>query len=440
MKIRQETTVVLRPDDMMDLDVSVIHWGKLSQPPYNRGFVRHGVPRAVSSIPQELKPDYVDHAAPYETPGCPQLLLWGTRNSMQNLLLPLYHVRRTPRLLCRVDEPWEASTYDALVRFRDGHYVIAQVRFSMASGDSELHCLEIRGPDGKWVCRNDVEWAVVGQGILENGMVPSWAKIVGQTSDLRHLYRLRWEEHQNCPRDAEIHSELMSLFMQNLTTTAEVRGAVIDTAASQYGLAIEDGYLHSSLGVDDVGRLYLITRHGSICDIGRAQRELGAHSAILLDNGGSNGLGLKTPGETNINFFGNGTYFRPRGHAVFVATLRRRFVEPPFDVGTPDIDRIVNPQVHYGSTLITDVREYVATHSARSVTISFRDHCGVSQTELPLHRSDELNAHLVATHINNRAMLHGTQAVALDASQQFVQMVKAAFAQRFELRDRAAIT
>lgn len=320
-------SIQLELRDIAFLDISVPHWSEIAEAPANRGIVRHGnVERASGNIPGRCKLTYAEHARPFLAREAPSILVWGTRNSAQNLLLPMYDARRNPRLLCRFDEPWERATYFALVQWDDGHRTIEEVRFC---GSWTKCSVEVRQADETWaLC--PLVWAVTGQPILWDSNIPQIALLAGLTYDLRHTFHLCWEAHQHCETHAKAHREMMDAFMMDLDAPPATRGMKLLELAAEHGIATETGYLHSTVGIGKDGTMILVARHGALTMLGETQRQLGAHRAILLDNGGSVGYALCRSADSPPVYMGNGTYFRPHGHAVFVAGLAADLIEAPF--------------------------------------------------------------------------------------------------------------
>ena len=122
----------------------------------------------------------------------------------------------------------------------------------------------------------------------------------------------------------------MGSLIEHLAAPPLERGEALVEIATRHSLVAEDGYLHSTLGTSRDGRLILRTAHGSAGDLGAAQKRSGAERALLLDNGGSCGYCLWKAPLAIPGYLGQGSYFRPRGHAVLVAELARAFVEKPF--------------------------------------------------------------------------------------------------------------
>lgn len=467
VELRQSTKIVLRRADVAALELSIPGWAEIAAAPDNRGFLRHGVKRAKSHIRPELKLPYEEHvrALPAEYTG--NLLLWGTRNSMQNLLLPAYHAERDPKLLRRVDEPWRCSIYHALVRHGDGRIAIEAVRFS-SKGGIEPDGIELRADDGKWRAQEDVVWAVVGQPLVWDGALPPIGSLAAMTYDLRHVWKLAWEPHQSCLREARIHEKLMHEFMAHLSAATETRAAILSDIAREHHLQIEDGYLHSSLGLDARGNLILLARHGSLTEIGRELSEAGARRAILLDNGGSVGYAIfkvEAPAEAGTStdlsgirtavravgeipgvrisaptFIGNGSYFRPKGHALLAARLT---VDPAAaQASRPtriDLEAIAGTDEPAGSTLLDDVLIDLEAHAQVRVDLLFDDPHGLTRVGMPIYdlvpAAHSPSPHILAVLIQNHAVLFGTKRVYIEAGQAFVDAVNHVFASRFNVRD-----
>jgi hypothetical protein len=191
-----------------------------------------------------------------------------------------------------------------------------------------------------------VEWAVTGQALLFRGEIPPISLLAAMTYDQRHVFHLLWEDWQTklFPEFAwqkEAHDELMEAFMRNLSGDLKVRAVALWEIATRRGLQLEEGYLHSSLGLCQDGSFISIMMTGSLHDHGRLQRELGAESAILLDNGGSvsaaylsaKGRALSTCAEQNTPqpvFFGGGSYFRDAALTTLLFDLKADILEEPF--------------------------------------------------------------------------------------------------------------
>jgi tetratricopeptide (TPR) repeat protein len=193
--------------------------------------------------------------------------------------------------------------------------------------------------------RGEIEWAVTGQPLLWEGEVPSLLAQAALTYDLRHVWRLRWEDWQQDPRAHEAHTRLMEAFLDGLARPVEERAAALGRIAEEYGLQPEDSYLHSSLGITEQGDLLLLMQQGSLEELGRVQRALGACRAILLDNGGSVGVACWSPrtweqsGWEGVcqhpTYLGNGWYFRPQGHAALVVEVSQGIAERAFAAAPP---------------------------------------------------------------------------------------------------------
>ena len=106
---------------------------ELSDPmnPARAGLVRHGgVPRPINHVPKLYKHEYGVHVQHYLKTSNERarrtILLLGSRNSFQNLLLPLW---LNGRLIVRFDEPWQTTIYTALCKLTSGRLVIQRIRF-----------------------------------------------------------------------------------------------------------------------------------------------------------------------------------------------------------------------------------------------------------------------------------------------------------------------
>ncbi len=309
--------------------------------PARAGFVRHGgVNKAISHVPASYKPAYHVHAQRYlESLSPPDrdarrtVLMLGSRNSFQNLLLPLW---MHGNLIHRSDEPWRTTIYTALCGLASGKLVIQKLRFQESNGS-----IVANGESSE-----SVEWAVTGQPVLFHGDTPPISLLAAMTYDLRHIYHLLWESWQTemfpefrWHKDA--HDELMQSFMKNLDKDVKTRASALNEIAARRALQLEQGYLHSSLGLRRDGAIVSLMMTGSLDDHGRVHQELGAESAVLLDNGGSVSAaywsaknwdpqafeGLNPPQPV---FFGGGSYFRNAALTALLFDLNEDILEEPF--------------------------------------------------------------------------------------------------------------
>jgi hypothetical protein len=309
--------------------------------PARAGLVRHGaLGTPINHVPMAYKHPYGIHVQDYlksinslEQRVRRAILLLGSRNSFQNLLLPLW-IRG--QLLCRPDEPWRSTIYTALCKLISGISVIQKIRFRESNGN-----IIAVGEN-----REAVEWAVTGQPLLFRGEIPPLSLLAAMTYDQRHVFHLLWEGWQTelFPEFAwhkEAHDELMEAFMRNLSQDVKVRAAALWESAARRGLQIEEGYLHSSLGLRQDGSLISVMMTGSLHDHGRLQRELGAESAVLLDNGGSVSAAYWSAKDWQQSafekqnppqpvFFGGGSYFRDAALTTLLFDLNADILEEPF--------------------------------------------------------------------------------------------------------------
>lgn len=312
--------------------------------PARAGLVRHGgLGKPTSHVPAHYKRSYRDHLKMFvnqqgsRRARSSAFLVLGSRNSFQNLLLPIW---LAGRFIHRLDEPWQTTTYTALCRVQSGTLVIQKVRFRESSSG-----IVVKGESGE-----PVQLAVVGQPILFRSEIPPVPLLAAMTYDQRHIVHLLWEDWQTQAlpelrwhRDA--HDELMSAFMANLNAPVATRAAALADIVARRGLQEEDGYLHSSLGLTPDGSVVLLMMTGSLGDHGRMQRRLGAESAILLDNGGSVGAAYwpatadpRGLDDVAPRVIGAGSYFRDSALTTLVFELDRNFLEAPFAPRRPGDD------------------------------------------------------------------------------------------------------
>jgi hypothetical protein len=179
----------------------------------------------------------------------------------------------------------------------------------------------------------DAEFVAVGQPLVWDRKLPTTSDLAARCYDLRHVWRLQWEEYdgQDHPRHAAIHREPLDEFMRSIQEPYHVRAERLSRMASRYALQVEDQFYHSALGLDDNGNLLLIAMHGSLAAVGQALAERGAVRGIMMDQGGSVGYALWSKSTGNAHhYIGTGSYWRDRCHALLVVLLKEEFIEPPF--------------------------------------------------------------------------------------------------------------
>jgi hypothetical protein len=314
--------------------------------PARAGIVRHGgVSEIVNHVPRRYKHSCSMHLRHHlQTLNRPEqqarrtFLLLGARNAFQNLLLPLWI---NGQLICRPDEPWSVASYTALCKLASGRLVIQKIRFQEAG----------RGIDAIGEHDEPVQWAVVAQPLLFRGEIPPIWLLAAMTYDQRHLFHLLWESWQielfpEFIWHKEVHDELMDAFMRLLSQDVKVRGSALVEIAARRAVQLEEGYLHSSLGLTKNGSVISVMMSGSLHDHGRIQRELGAESAVLLDNGGSvsaaywpakhwDADALLSGDPPHPAFFGGGTYFRDAALTTLLFELNSDILEEPFCARPP---------------------------------------------------------------------------------------------------------
>jgi hypothetical protein len=351
MNINQKTIIHLDGTELVNVVLSIPCWHTLADitSAASEGFVRHGgVPRATDMLPKECKIPYQDHLKQYlSSIGDPNgfvprpIIAFGTRNSVQNLWLPVYDASKVPRVLFRRDEPIANTIYQGFCVFHNEgklHFSIERVRFRRADAEWDIDLIDRDREPTK-----PLSFVITGQPLLFDGQVTPHHFIAAVTYDQRHAWHLEWEDWQHNERDRQIHSLLMRAMMLDVHSSVQSRAASLMRIASEAGLVVEDCYLHSSISTADNNRIiHLIMMNGSFEEIAREHRRLGARHAILLDNGGSVGLaawgrriwndsfsmGHAVPPEPV--FIGNNSYFRPRGHAVVLVELKEDMVEAAF--------------------------------------------------------------------------------------------------------------
>ena len=439
VNLDQRTVLKIGRSNILDIRLSIPFWEKIARPPANQGFVRHDVERAESRMPAEYKIPYAEHAEPLLTEGHRSFLLIGARNLQQNLLMPAFHADCEPKLLCRFDEPWGTETYSALVRFRDGTLALEQVRFRAGAHPDDADSVEI--PSGGSWRQEDVEFAVVGQPLVWDDKLTSISRLAALCYDLRHVWRLRWESHLTCQRDAEIHQELMSALMRTLPIPLGERAGILEEIAGRHNLKLEDAFYHSSLGIDQQGNLILVAMHGSLPDVGRTLLENGVRRALMMDQGGSVGYFLWSSGTEGSACLATGSYFRPRAHAVLAAILQEDVVEPPFRPEIGFDPRPITTKPGKGGAMLDDLEFEIRRRAAGSCSVSYDDPSGHQENELPLppaNAEQELRGtftHFAAAWIYDHAVLWGTRTVHIDAAPEFVDGVRGAFRERFDKVD-----
>ena len=364
-ELTQKTVLIFQPSD---LTLSIPFFDELAdhKNPANRGIVRHGgLDHMISNVPKKYKPPYPMHVYRYlekkgDTKGEKprSLIVFGVRNTFQNLGLPGWHSEYRYPLLCRPDEPISNWVYFGLIKYSSGRIAIERIRFNVKNGkplvivDTEAHNTD------------QIEYVICGQCLTWEGVITPLSLLSAVTYDQRHCYHLLWEAWQTkrWPKFAHhtaIHTELMETFMKLLCEPLTERAAAMSEIAARHALTVTDHYYHSSIGIRDNGELVLIMMHGSLNDIGYEHHRLGSRRALLLDNGGSVGCALwsklrwekekwywspyhwqndrwsSTEQNPEPKFIGQNSYFRPAGHAVLIAELESDPIAPPLGPRRP---------------------------------------------------------------------------------------------------------
>lgn len=343
----QQTTLVIKRQELVKLFWSVPDWSQLAVEPASKGIVRHGDLRSARGhISRSFKRSYSHHAGEFlkhigdrEGETARPLLAWGSRNTQQNLGLPGWHSSRKPKLLCRPDEPAQAWEYYALLLNSGAPKGETDVALERIAFDGNRINKLATDPTTSSRKSASVEWAITGQPLVWDGEASALELVVGNTYDLRHIWKLRWEDWQDRASEHAIHRELMNAFMDGIELNATARGARLVEIADRHQLERANSYLHSSIGITADGDLVLLMKTGAIEELAAAHIELGSERAILLDNGGSVGAAYwsrrswNQAGWANLKdhpvMLGNGSYFRPKGHSVLVAEVKGDIVEGP---------------------------------------------------------------------------------------------------------------
>lgn len=353
LRATQRTSFEWSSSDTVDLHLSVPFWAEIADPSteYRLGIVRHGgldAPRG--HVPKDLKPAYHVHAQRYlEAVGDPTgeeartLLAWGVRNCGQNLGIVAWQASRRPNILCRPDEPIDRWVYHGLCRLKSGKVSMEAVRFVPAEGGD--YSVEIVN---ETTDAAEIEFVVTGQPLCWDGAIPTPAQHAAVTYDLRHVYHLLWERWQwdrwpEYRHHKAIHDEMMASLMGRLTEPISSRAAALAEIAAREGLVATQHYLHSAIGQRDDGGMVLLITHASLEELGRALRDVhGCRRGVLLDNGGSCGAAYwarkgwssgawSRESAPMPKYIGQGSYFRPNGHALLILELHEDFSEPAFE-------------------------------------------------------------------------------------------------------------
>jgi len=352
MRIWQKNIITFKPGKLF---WSVPHFEELAQAgiPLNRGMVRHGgLEKMKDYVGRGPKLTYAEHVQEYlKLMADPEgkiprsVIVFGTRNIFQNLLLVGYSSQHPSRLLYRhQDEPINDWTYQGLCCFRDGSLSMEVMRFHPERADAAM--IEFVG--GAVGREGEVEFIITGQPLVWDGIITPMELLAAILYDLRHIFHLLWEDrerrlHPDYEWHKEAHEELMQILMSSLDISLEDRADKITTAARKWGLSYETGYLMSAIGLKSDGTVCLVKQHGRMDQLGVELKRLGCTRGILNHQGGSVGLCYWSKrrwidhGWINSESqllqpvtIGSGSYFRPQGHAVIIAELEEDAIDDPF--------------------------------------------------------------------------------------------------------------
>ena len=172
--------------------------------------------------------------------------------------------------------------------------------------------------------RDDLQWALSGQPLVWNGALGHRDEILAYTYDLRHFYAMpaaysgkeRREERGGPAR------ELITFWTQNSHLPPKQLARKVAEEARRKRYPRERHYLHSAIGLTESSDPIVAQMHGSFEDVGKVLLAAGAQWAIELDEGGSVSTNLGGHESIAAGRVFASHYFRPRGTALLVFTLR----------------------------------------------------------------------------------------------------------------------
>lgn len=280
------------------------------------------VPSAVGA-----KVTYEQHLAPFCRPPAQALIAAGLRDVFQNTYKWLYTGGAQPALYCRATEPLRRRNYTVLYQLADepwrlrGGTATVVARRPVIEGDAR-----------------EVRFAIAATPLVEAGQPVDDARRVGNQSDLRHEFRLG--------NNVALLRQLQALLLPE--GDAEVSGRRVIAEARRLGLADEDGYFLSGIGVSADGDVILLSDHCGVRELARQLCDAGAEYAVLTEEGGScatvlqqverdfrpgGGLRLGPDGQPVWGApvrFGNNSYHRDQALAALILQLTGVVLEKPF--------------------------------------------------------------------------------------------------------------
>lgn len=142
------------------------------------------------------------------------------------------------------------------------------------------------------------EWLISGVPVLWDDNSDLFERMVTEAADHSHIWHIPRGSHpQSTPETVACWKQLHEQFQKVLYLSRKDAFDLIIQHTK--GLKREDMYLHNVLGVDEEGRLVQKIAIGRLECLGSGLRQMGAHRAIMVDNGGSPTVYFCPKGVTN---------------------------------------------------------------------------------------------------------------------------------------------
>ncbi|KAF5431405.1 hypothetical protein C5S35_18195 [Candidatus Methanophagaceae archaeon] len=200
-----------------------------------------------------------------------RIIAIGNRNLGNNRAVVAFDIKKNPHLFYLKDEPVDQHSYSCIVKNRSKTFSIQNLCFEEN---------RIFSSDKSTDLTQKIEWCTSGQQILREGKITNIEDIIHEFGDIRHVFALDPFRDDSKKILEEIYGNHPEKFNLNLFRESALEKLKLGIPRSRY--------LHNCIGLSEEN-VFIIQREGTPEEIAQYFLEVGAHNAIILDNGGSVG-------------------------------------------------------------------------------------------------------------------------------------------------------
>jgi hypothetical protein len=209
-------------------------------------------------LDEQLKPKY-------------RIIAIGNRNLGNNRAVVAFDITKKPQLFHLKDEPFDQHSYSCIVKYRSKTFSMQNLCFEEN---------RIFSPDKSTDLTQEIEWCTSGQQILREGKITNIEDIIHEFCDIRHVFSLDPFRDDGKKILDEIYGNYPEKFNLNLFRESALEKLKLGIPRSRY--------LHNCVGLSEEN-VFILQREGTPEEVAHYLLEVGAHNAIILDNGGSVG-------------------------------------------------------------------------------------------------------------------------------------------------------